>query len=91
VRVRLVLERQRRQPQPGRPALGAGLEQGHVVLGQPRVATVTGQQVGHLAGGERQVGRAQLRELPTEPQPLERQRRVGPGRHHQPQLLRGVA
>jgi hypothetical protein len=26
-----------------------------------------GQQVGHLGGGERQVGLAQLRELPADP------------------------
>jgi hypothetical protein len=67
VRVRLVLQRQCRQAQPRRPAFGARLQQRRIVLGQARLELVPGQQVDHLGDGERQVGRAELREPSADP------------------------
>jgi hypothetical protein len=91
VRVRLTLQRQRRQPQPHRPSFRACLEQRRILLGQPRLEVVLGQQLGHLGDGEDELCRTHLAQLSADQQPVQRQGRVEPGRQHQPQLLRGMA
>ena len=86
----LPLERDGRQAQPGRPALGAG---GHRVHGFRcgRCREGAGEEGRRLGGGEAQVGGAQLEEPAPRAQPGQRQRRVGARRDHQLQPGRGVA
>ena len=76
------LHRQRRQLQRGDPALGAGLQHGHV----PRRQLQAHHPVEvrrRLIRGEAQLGRANLGQLAARPQPGQRQRRIGPaGDHH---------
>ena len=83
--------RHRGQAQPGRPALGAGLEHGQVGVGQPGPEVVAVQQLGHLGHAEGQVGGPELAQLAGDEQPVQRQGRVGPGDQHQPEPGRGVA
>ena len=69
--------RQRRQLQPGRPALGAGRQRGHRGIGQVGAGGLA-QEGRRLVGGEAQLGVPQLGELAPGPQPRQGQRRVGP-------------
>jgi hypothetical protein len=48
------------------------------------------QERGSFAGGEPQLGRAQLGELAFDPQPRQRERRVRPGGQHKMQARRPV-
>jgi hypothetical protein len=68
--------RQRRQLQPGRPALGAGRQRGHRGIGQVGAGCLA-QEGRCLVGGEAQLGVAQLGELAPGPQPGQAKRRIG--------------
>ena len=77
-------ERQRRQPQPGRPALGA-LVQAADVARVDRDAR-PGQQLARLLGGEVQVGGAQLEQVAGEAQAVQAELRVAAADHDRAQL-----
>ena len=79
------------QPAAARPSppLGAGRQRRHRRGGQVRANRVM-QQGRRLLRGEPQVGGAQLGQVPTGPQPGQRQRRVGPAGQHQVQARRQV-
>ena len=82
------LQRQRGQLQRGHPALGPALQRGHVGRGEPESHRVEVRR--RLLLGEPKVGRAHLGQLAARAQPRQRQRRVGAGRDHEPQLGRQV-
>ena len=82
-------KRQAGQLQPDHPALGAGCERRHGVLGQRRSGRLVQQGRGLLCG-EAQLRFAQLGQLPAPAQPRQRQRRIGPAGQHQPQGGRPV-
>ena len=76
------LHRQRRQLERGDPALGAGLQRGHVLRRQRQAHRLVEVRRG-LIGREPQLGRADLDQLAARPQPGQRQRGIGPaGDHH---------
>jgi hypothetical protein len=78
-------QRQHGQPQPRRPPLGP-LDQRRRV-GQ--VHPGGGEQLGRLGHGEPQIRLAQLGELALQPQPVQPQPHIMPGRQREPQLRRG--
>ncbi len=82
-------QRQRGQPQPGRPALGPAPQR--LQLGR-RTARPRGRLSSRrrLLQGEGQVGLPDLAELAGHPQPVQGQRRVGAGGHDQAELGGGV-
>ena len=88
LRVRVPGQRQRRQPQPGRPPLGPLVQHPQRRPGQlhPRRR----QQLPRLGQAEPQVGRAELGQLPLQPQPVQSQPQVMAGRQHEPQRVRGA-
>ena len=88
-RVRVARERQRRQPEPRRPALGARDQLAEVVLGQLHV--VAREQLGGLRCGEGEVGPAQLGQLARDAQAVQRQVRVVARAEHEAQPLRAHA
>ena len=71
------------------PALGAGVERRHLVGGELESCHLVEEQAG-LGWREPQVGGAQLQQLASRPQPRQRQRRVGPGRHRDARPRREV-
>ena len=78
---------QRRQAQPRRPALGPLHQQHRRRLGQFHPGGV--EQLPRLGQAEPQIGRADLGQLAFQPQPVQPQPHVMPGRQHEPQLRRG--
>jgi len=84
-------QRQRRQPQPRRPALGALIHQ--LESGPGQLYPGRFEQRPRLLAGKAQVGRADLGELPRQPQPVQAQPQIvargqdepqpGGGAHHQ--------
>jgi hypothetical protein len=88
----LPAQRQGRQLQPGRPALGAGGQGRHRRFRQGRVrdGRRLPQHGRGLVRGEAQVRGAQLGQLPPAPQPGQRQRRVAAAGQHQVQSRRPV-
>ncbi len=87
-RVRVPGQRQRRQPQPRRPPLRPLIQHPQRRLGQlhPRRC----EQLPGLSQAEPQVRRADLGELPFQPQPVQPQPQIMPGRQHEPQLRRAA-
>ena len=83
VRVRMPGQRQRRQPQPRRPALGTVIQQPEGGAGQLYPGRF--EQRPRLLAGEPQVGRADLGELPRQPQPVQAQPQVMAGGEDEPQ------
>ena len=77
----LALERERREPQPRGPALGA-LHEPFGLVGAEREAVLGEQGIG-LRRGEGQVRRAQLAQATFDAHPAQRQVGVGPRRHDQ--------
>ena len=73
--------------QAGDPALRAVLQRVHVGCGELQPHHLV-EELPRLGWGEAQVGGAQLSELSATAQPGQRQRRIGPGRHDQMQLIR---
>ena len=71
-------QRQRRQPQPRRPALGPVVQQGQR-CGRTAVSRPPSNSARASATGEAQVGRADLGELPRQPQPVQAQPQIMPG------------
>ena len=86
VRIRVPGQRQRRQPQPRRPALGPVIQPGQRRIGEryPRRR----EQRPRLLQGEAQVGRADLGELALQPQPVQAQPQITAGGQHEPQPRR---
>ena len=76
-------QRQRRQPQPGRPALGPLIQQPERRIGQRYPGRF--EQRPRLLEGEAQVGRADLGQLPRQPQPVQAQPQVMAGGEDEPQ------
>ena len=75
------LHRDRRQPQPGGPALRPLGEAFKRVL--PQGNAVLGHEQSGLGHAERELVGPDLRQLAAEPEPVQRQERVDPrGRHH---------
>ena len=70
-------QRQRRQPQPGRPALGPVIQQSQRGVGQRHSGRV--QQRPSIRPAEPQIGRADLGELPGQAQPVQAQPQVMAG------------
>ena len=88
LRVRVPGQRQGSQPQPGRPALGPRMQQ---LQGRPRqLHSRRSEQLPGLSQAEPQVRRADLGELSLQPQPVQPQPQIMPGRQHEPQLRRGA-
>ena len=83
VRVRKPGQRQRRQPQPRRPALGALIQQLEGWPGQLYPGRF--EHCPCLPQGEAQVGYADLGELSRQPQPVQAQPQVMAGGEHEPQ------
>ena len=83
VRVRVPGQRERRQPQPRRPALGALIQQLEGWAGQLYPGRF--EQRPRLLAGKAQVGRADLGELPRQPQPVQTQPQIVAGGEHEPQ------
>ena len=81
-------QRQRGQPQPGRPPLGPLVQQGQRRLSQFHPGSP--QQFPRLPEREPQIGCAQLGQLPLQPQPVQPQPHVMPGGQHEPQLRRAA-
>ena len=81
-------QRQRRQPQPRRPALGPLMQHRQRRLGQLHPGRR--EQLPRLGQGEPQIGRADLGQLTLQPQPVQPQPQVMPGGQHEPQLRRGA-
>jgi hypothetical protein len=79
-------QRQRRQPQPGRPPLGPLMQHRQHWFGQ--LCPSRAHQVPRLIDGEPQVGLADLGQLAFQPQPVQAQPQVMPGRQHEPQRFR---
>jgi hypothetical protein len=86
LRIRMPGQRQRRQPQPGRPPLRPVHQQPQRRVGQPY--SRRRRQLSRLGHGEPQIIGADLGQLPLQPQPVQPQPHVMPRRQHQPQLLR---
>jgi hypothetical protein len=82
VRVVSTPERQAGQIQPGRPAFGPLPESLHVPRGQVEPHRIV-EQGGRLGIGEREVGGADLGQLPAGPPTGQRQRRIDPRRQQQ--------
>jgi hypothetical protein len=85
LRIRVPGQRQRRQPQPRRPPLGPVHQQrqyrpGHLHPGR-------GEQRPRLGRAEPQIVRADLGQLSLQPQPVQSQPQIVPGRQHEPQVL----
>src|SRR5262249_41384375 len=78
-------QRQRRQPQPRRPALGPLHQQRRVRHVHPG----RGEQLGRLGHSEPQIRLADLGQLALQPQPVQPQPHVMPGGRHEPQPRRG--
>jgi hypothetical protein len=76
VDIGLPAQRQRRQLQPGRPALGAGRQRRHRGIGQVGAGRLA-QEGRRLIGGEAQLGIPQLGELAPGSQPRQGKRRIG--------------
>ncbi len=83
-RVRLVGERERGQPDPGRPALGPRAKRLDVVVGEAVVGR--SDELTAFDRGKGQVRCADLAQLTGQAEPLQPQRRIGPRRqdHVQP-------
>ena len=88
----LPAQRQGRQLQPGRPALGPRDQRRHRRFrqGHPGYGRLPPQQRRRLVRGEPQLRGAQLDQLPAAPQPGQRQRRVAAAGQHQVQSRRPV-
>ena len=76
-------QRQRRQPQPRHPALGTLVQQLEGWAGQLYPGRF--EQRPCILGGKAQVGRADLGELPRQPQPVQAQPQVVAGGEDEPQ------
>ena len=87
-RVRMPGQRQRRQPQPGRPALGPPMQRRQRRGG--KLHPGGRQQLPGIFQGELQVIGADLGLLALQPQPVQTKTHVVPGRQHEPQLRRGA-
>ena len=83
IEVTAALQRQRGEPQAGRPPLRP-VHQGLQLPGRQPDA-VTFEQADGLGVVQAEVGGPQLGQLPRQPQPLQRQRQVGTGGQDQPQ------
>lgn len=87
-RVGMAAHRQGRQPEPRGPAL--------VPLGERRqrgrrqADAVQPEQQSRFGGGEGEIAGPDLGQVPGQPEPVQRQQRVHPGRDHQPQPRAGV-
>ena len=79
-------QRQRRQPQPRRPALGPVIQQSQRGVGQRHPGRV--QQRPSIRPAEPQIGRANLGELPGQAQPVQAQPQVMAGDQDEPQCGR---
>ena len=82
-RITMITQRQRRQPQPRRPPLidpGQQLQRG-----RRQRDPVLGHQLARLGHAERQLPGPDLGQLPGQPVPVQRQHRIRPRAHHQPQ------
>ena len=88
----LAAQRQRGQLQSRRPSLGGRRQRRHRGVGQGGAGTGRDlpQQGSRFAGGEPQLGGAQLGELAARAQPRQRQRRIGPAGQRQVQPGRAV-
>ena len=87
-RVRVPGQRQRRQPQPRRPPLRPLIQHPQRRLGQ--LHSRRGEQLPGLSQAEPQVRRADLGELPLQPQPVQPQPQIMPGRQHEAQPRRAT-
>ena len=85
----VIAQRQRGQLQPGDPALGARRQRRGRPVGERR-GQRGAQECRRLVGGEAQVGRADLGQLPPRAQTGQRERRIGPAGDDQVQSGRGV-
>jgi hypothetical protein len=86
VRIAMPGQRQRRQPQPRRPALGPFVQQPERGIGQRYPGRL--EQRPRLVPGEAQIGRPDLGELAFQPQPVQAQPQIMSGGEHEPQLRR---
>ena len=80
-------QRQRRQPQPGRPPLGPLMQHHHRRIGQLHPGP--GKQLPRLGHAEPQIPGPDLGQLTLQPQPVQPQPQVMPGTQHEPQRIRG--
>ena len=83
VRVRMPGQRQRRQPQPRRPALGPLVQQPQGRIRQRYRGRL--EQRPRLIEGKEQIGRPDLGQLSLQPQPVQTQPQVTAGGQHEPQ------
>ena len=84
-RVGVAGQRQRRQPQPRRPALGPVIQRSHRRVRQRHPDHGRVKQRPRLRLGEPQIGRADLSKLPRQPQPVQSKPQVVPGDQHEAQ------
>jgi hypothetical protein len=87
LRIRMTGQRQRRQPQPRRPAFRPLVQYHHRRVGQFHSGGI--EQLSRLGYGEPQIGLANLGQLALQPQPVQPEPHVMPGGQHEPQLWRG--
>ena len=85
-RVRVPGQRQRRQPQTCRPPLGPLMQSGQGLLRQ--LHSRCREQLPCLVHAEPQLGLADLGQFTLQPQPVQPQPHVMPGRQHEPQRRR---
>jgi hypothetical protein len=85
-RIGMPSQRQRRQPQPGRPPLRPVHQQLHHGIGKLRPRP--GQQLASLCHREAQVLGPYFGQVSLQPQPVQPQPHIMPGGQHKPQLLR---
>ncbi len=86
LRVRVPGQRQRGQPQPGHPALGPSVQPGQHLVRQ--LHSGGAEQRARLGQAEPQIGRPDLGQLSVQPQPVQSQPQVMPGREDEPKLPR---
>ena len=79
-------QRQRRQPQPRRPALGPSVQLAQRLLRQLHPGSA--EQRPRLGQTEPQIGRTDLGQLSRQPQPVQPQPQIMPGGEREPQLRR---
>ena len=72
----------RGQLQPGDPALGAAIQEGHIRVGEVKAHGLA-QEPGGLAAGEAQIACTDLVDVAARTHARQRQRRVGPARDNQ--------
>ena len=86
LRVRVLGQRQRGQPQPSDPALSPSVQPGQHLVRQLHPGSA--EQRSRLSQAEPQIGRTDIGQLPVQPQPVQPQPQVMPGREDEPQLWR---